>query len=383
MTKNMKKKRIVLVNFYGTGHHIHYLSAIMSGFDKKGINYIIFGPPSLADSFDPDVYTSIEYLDRLKGEKGIRRQGIMFHACNQIIEQAIKWRATHVHFLYTDWHIAGIAISWLLRNPDLIPVLTVHGASGVGFGQYNWKTRRQFFQRVLFKFFCKKLDVRVHVHHKSLASLLEASEKRKNFFVIPYPIKTIHETTKLDPNILREKLGLSNDNIVLLCYGSTRYDKGADLAVNALHHLPEQYHLLIAGLPSCFSTSYLELSAEKFGVKDRLHIYPQYLSDTEEANFFNICDIVLIPYRKSFFGISGPLMQGASIGKPVFAADIPILADLINTYKMGFTFIAEDEKSMAKVIRAQNGWHPELENTNRFILDYCINSFTESILKTY
>lgn len=49
----------------------------------------------------------------------------------------------------------------------------------------------------------------------------------------------------------RKSIGLESKSILQLCFGGTRYDKGADIAVNALGHLDDKYHLLVAGKEEC------------------------------------------------------------------------------------------------------------------------------------
>ena len=61
-------------------------------------------------------------------------------------------------------------------------------------------------------------------------------------------------------------------------------------------------------------------------------------------------DYIVLPYRKSFNGASGPLGEGVSFGKCIIGSDHGNLGFTINTYHLGYTFKSENVDDLSNVI---------------------------------
>ena len=64
--------------------------------------------------------------------------------------------------------------------------------------------------------------------------------------------------------------------------------------------------------------------------------------------------------RPMFTGQSGPLVMAAALGRPVIAADVPVLAETLTRFGLGRLFRAGDARDLARALRAAP---PELSPT--------------------
>ena len=375
--------RVVLVDFYGSGHHESYLQALVTNMDKLDISYLVIGPSSLTNRIDSHKLCLLKDSEQLVGLNGIKRQIIIYHLCRQSIDIANNFGATHIHFVYVDWILSGLVKAWFSKTPKAIPIITVHWGGGVGIGGRFKDKFRQLPNRLAFIWFTKKTNTRVLVHHKSIVDELSKIVDKDKIGIIPYPATPLKIMTQLKIINFRRSIGISDNITLLLCYGNTRFDKGADLAVRALKYLPKEYHLLVVGSPQKFQPQDLYNLANKDGTKERLHIIPRFISEEETALVFYSCEIVLIPYRRFFSGQSGPLTLAAAIGKPVVVADLPVLKATVQEFRLGFVFPAEDILAMTEALLTTANWKPASDDTAKFVNQHSSSSFTNSVLVNY
>ena len=150
--------------------------------------------------------------------------------------------------------------------------------------------------------------VRLMVHSAELAQTLRRLTGSQHVDYVPYPVEVPPLGDVRLPGLqLRERLGLAPSDKLLLAFGTVRHDKGVDLAIEALGALPGQYHLLVAGPPATFGAEDIARFAAQHAVGARVHTELGFIPDAEVGAYFAASDVVLIPYRKSFAGQSGPL----------------------------------------------------------------------------
>ena len=67
---------------------------------------------------------------------------------------------------------------------------------------------------------------------------------------------------------------------------------------------------------------------------------------------FCAADAALLPYRPVFSGQSGPLVIAGSLGIPVIAANVPVLAETVTRFALGRTFLAGSVGALAQALKA-------------------------------
>ncbi len=343
--------RVALIGPRGDGHHADYLLKLAVELRSLGVRVLIMAPKPVcehAGSLGMD--TSV---CELSSYGGLRRQLSGFILYRRSIRDARAWGATHIHFLYADWNAAGIAAAWMsfILRPVASLVMTVHWAAGIGAGHGAMK---DFIRRMPYRFAIRMLvghyNALIQVHHKAVADIIQQDLQIKRISVVPYPVEPPIQIAQSKVDLFRRDLGLGKNEKLVLCYGGTRYDKGADLAIRAIAVLPIHYHLLIAGAAQYFDTHKLGVIADENKVSHKIHFMTRWLDEKESAMVFHAADVVLLPYRKTFSGQSGPLMLGAACGKPVVAPKLPVLEDTVVDFGVGVTYVPEDIDEMAHAI---------------------------------
>ncbi len=177
-------------------------------------------------------------------------------------------------------------------------------------------------------------------------------------------------------------MGLSSEVPVLLTIGGTRYKKGLDILLEALRNVKKPFQLLIAGKEEDFDRNYIEENIKSY--KDNVKLLMRVLSDEEFAICINAADFIVLPYRKSFNGASGPLGEGVWRKKTIIAPNHGSLGSIIHEYNLGVTFETEDVNDLTKIISEQlenkHEWNDTAEN---YRLTLSVDSFANEHQKLY
>lgn len=105
----------------------------------------------------------------------------------------------------------------------------------------------------------------------------------------------------------RNSLDLKPESFLLLFFEGVRFDKGADFTVKALAKLDDNYHLIIADKEENIASETLTGLVQARNCSVCLHLINGFVSDEDAELFFNTCDVVFIPYRKTSQGKVGHL----------------------------------------------------------------------------
>ena len=115
--------------------------------------------------------------------------------------------------------------------------------------------------------------------------------------VLPHPLYS-HFGERIPQEQAREKLGLAPGLKTLLFFGLIRDYKGLDILLEAFRTLSQDYQLVIAGEPYGSFDKYQALIDSLPG-KDRVHVFPDYIRDSEVKVFFSASDLAVLPYRSA------------------------------------------------------------------------------------
>lgn len=159
-----------------------------------------------------------------------------------------------------------------------------------------------------------------------------------------------------EPSLYRDKssleargaLGIPENVIVILFFGSMFFGKGLDILLDAFDLLPKDYFLLIA---SGSATLNMEIDKEKFVGKQKMHL-DTFIAESDVPTVFSASDIVCMPYRESYLdGTSGVLVQSALSGKPICVPDIRPFNEIIGKFLVGSLFIPGDSTALANALK--------------------------------
>jgi len=102
----------------------------------------------------------------------------------------------------------------------------------------------------------------------------------------------------------------------MLCVGSIEPRKNVLRAVQALHHLPADIHLVAAGRKTAYSEQVL-MSLERSALRQRVH-FLYGVSDADLKALYHMAEVFVYPSYYEGFGI--PIIEAIHSGLPVVAA---------------------------------------------------------------
>ena len=94
------------------------------------------------------------------------------------------------------------------------------------------------------------------------------------------------------------RLGVDPARKTLLFFGLIREYKGLDILLEAFRELPQEYQLIIAGEPYGSFEKYQKI-IDSLPCKDSVHVFPDYIRDSEVKQFFCASDVAVLPYRSA------------------------------------------------------------------------------------
>ena len=154
----------------------------------------------------------------------------------------------------------------------------------------------RFFDTPFTKYFLKGCDGFVTMCDAVSGDLLRLRPDAR-FMMRNHPLYS-HFGEKLPRLEAEERLGLKHGRKNILFFGLIRHYKGLDILLEAFSGLGEEYQLIIAGEPYGSFTPYQEI-IDKIPGRDRIHIFPHYIKDSEVRDYFSAADVTVLPYRSA------------------------------------------------------------------------------------
>ena len=179
------------------------------------------------------------------------------------------------------------------------------------------------------------------------------------------------------------KAPMLKNAFVLGCIGGTRYDKGLDILLKALRSVTGDFELLVAGAEDAIKREEIEELARPY--RDRVKLHLSFLTDEELEMAIQAVDAIVLPYRKTFNGASGPLGEGVAKGKIIIAANHGSLGDIVEKNHLGYTFESENIEALKKVLNMaiQRTNYTYDEKANAYKNKLSINEFKKQYCKLY
>lgn len=151
---------------------------------------------------------------------------------------------------------------------------------------------------------------------------------------------------------LRQTLGLDGATPLVVYVGSVTVDRGLELAVEALEHLPG-VHLATVGWRYPETEHAMLMAAERLAVSDRLHLLDPVPS-AGVIPFVSDADASLIPIQNvclSYaFCFPNKLLESVFAGLPVAVADLVELRRFVDENAVGVVMDERDPKTIAAAL---------------------------------
>ncbi len=203
--------------------------------------------------------------------------------------------------------------------------------------------------KIFTKYFIKPIDGFITMSKKVLADLKHFAKTKPAQFV-PHPLYDNFGEI-ISKEEARKKLGINQDEKVILFFGFIRKYKGLDILLEAMKILNstsniQHLKLLIAGEFYEDEKNYHELLNDP-AIKDSLILHTHFISDSEVKYYLCAADCVVQPYRSATQSGVTPLAY--HFEKPMIVTNVGGLPSLVPDKKVGL--IAEpNAESIAKKI---------------------------------
>ena len=147
----------------------------------------------------------------------------------------------------------------------------------------------------------------------------------------------------------RAKLGLSEDEPVMLFFGFVRRYKGLRHLINALPqvhaHIPAR--LLVVGEFWEDERPYRDL-VRQLGLNDSVHFYSEYVPNEELGVYFSAADVVVLPYLEATQ--SGVAQIAYGFEKPLIATSVGGMPEIIKDGETGILVPPASSDALSKAI---------------------------------
>ena len=230
------------------------------------------------------------------------------------------------------------------------------------------------------KYFLGSCDAFITMSEKVLNDL-RTYEKKKPALQVLHPLYD-NFGMPVSKNEAREKLGLNQNDHIILFFGFIRKYKGLDLLLNAMKIIKEKGNhikLLIAGEFYEDEKPYYDL-IEANQLNDMLIMRTEFIADNDVKYYLCAADAVVQPYRNATQSGVTPLAY--HFEKPMIVTNVGSLPALVPDGKVGL--VAEPEaKSIAAAIEryfelGENYFIPHLRSEKQ---KYSWQNLTNAIIK--
>lgn len=155
---------------------------------------------------------------------------------------------------------------------------------------------RHFFDTPLTRHFLKGVDGCVTLC-KEVSNDLVRISPASVCTVLPHPVYS-HFGERLPREEAESRLGLQPGRKNILFFGLIRDYKGLDILLSAFDRLDSSYQLIIAGEPYGSFEKYRRM-IDSSPAGPRIHVFPDYIRDSEVKLYFSAADVTVLPYRSA------------------------------------------------------------------------------------
>ena len=239
------------------------------------------------------------------------------------------------------------------ENPDLIIFDWWHPFFGLCHGTISRLLRKQFMGKMLFitenvvSHEANRVDktlTKIGIGNASMflalsdkvVKELDQFSNGKKIYRSELPIYDCYEGNDSNSvSHLKSKLGIKEDNKVLLFFGYVRKYKGLDVLLGAFPKILEKHpdtYLLVVGEFYDNPDLYKNIIS-KNNIGERVILINEFVPNEEVYKYYQVSDIVILPYRSATQ--SGILNIAYGFNKPVIVTNVGGLAEFVVPDKTG------------------------------------------------
>lgn len=235
--------------------------------------------------------------------------------------------------------------------------------------------------RLLTKYFVKTVDGFIAMSEKVKNDIKTFSHKHVS--ISPHPIFN-HFGDPITKMEARTRLGLPQQNKIILFFGYIRKYKGLDLLIQTMADVAIKklgIQLMVVGEFYEDASGYHDL-VNALGLQDQIKFYSNYIPDGEVKNYVCSADFIIQPYKNATQSGVTPLAY--HFEKPMLVTNVGGLADTVPNLKTGIV-VEPTKEAIAKGIETlyemgENHFIPNIIEEKK---KYSWSQMTEKFLALY
>jgi glycosyltransferase involved in cell wall biosynthesis len=157
-------------------------------------------------------------------------------------------------------------------------------------------------------------------------------------------------SAEVDATTLRNRIGLGDDDQVVLFFGTLSRYKGVDLLLRAFARADVRgAKLVLAGYPfHDFDLGEHQELARQLGIDESMIWVAEYIASEEVVAWMNLAAVIVFPYRDIYQ--SGALHVAQTFGAPIIASAVGAMQDVITSESSGLLVPPEQIEPLADAI---------------------------------
>ena len=207
-------------------------------------------------------------------------------------------------------HLAG---ALAMKNASGKKILSIHGVYSKNIAQLYGKTTSNI---------SKKYEKTV----LNLADAITVNSNEGYNYYTEMGFNVVQIPNAIDLNIIPKKSTRQYENQIIFA-GRLSKEKGVEILLETGAHLPDNYHLLIAG------SGPLEEKVKKLAAKKSNIHYLGYQQKQDVLSFMHSSDLLLQPSLEE--GISSTILEAMGCGTCILASNIERISEVVQNGKTG------------------------------------------------
>ena len=196
---------------------------------------------------------------------------------------------------------------------------------------------KRFGDKPFTRYFIKPVDAFITMSEKVMSDLRLFTTTKKALLV-PHPLYD-NFGEKISKELARKKLGIANEELVILFFGFIRKYKGLDILLDAMKLINENTKLITPKPKLLIAGEFYEdrkvydEQIERLGIKDNLILHTGFIPDSEVKNYLCAADVVIQPYRNATQSGVTPLAYHFEV--PMIVTNVGGLPAMVPDNKVG------------------------------------------------
>lgn len=233
------------------------------------------------------------------------------------------------------------------------------------------------------KYFLKPVDAFVCMSHEVLRDLRKFEPLKPALFS-PHPVYDNYGSI-LDKTEARQNIGIAPQGRYIMFFGFIRKYKGLDILLEAMadeRFSQENIKLIVAGEYYGDQEEYEHL-IDRLNIRDKLHLFTDFIPNSEVKNYFSAADVVVQPYRTATQ--SGISQIAYHFEKPMIVTNVGGLPEIVPDNIVGLVTPVDKQLIADAIIRfyRENKEQSFIENLKEEKKKYSWDYFTGNISKLY